>query len=65
MTLIFTLQNDQLRRTVQDTEGNVVWESEWEKYCPIYGEKIMDDYEIQMKEFSSFEITEVQRNVVE
>ena len=63
MKLIFTLDNNFLKREVVDLDGNVIWESGNEPYCEIYGSVIIDEYETQMMSTPYYNIIEVIKNI--
>ena len=63
MKLIFTKNGDTYSRTITDLQGNVIWEISGEIYCPIYGDQIFEDWELQMKQLPFWNIVQVEKNI--
>ena len=59
MKLEFHIQEDRYKRIIKTPEGEIDFESNWEIYCPIYGDQIFIDFENQMKML--WDITEVEK----
>ena len=49
MKLEFHIKEDKYKRIIKTSEGEIDFESNWEIYCPIYGDQIFIDFENQMK----------------
>jgi hypothetical protein len=59
MKLIFKIEENKYKRIVHDVDGTILFESNWELYCPTYGDQIFIDFENQMKNL--WDITEVEK----
>jgi hypothetical protein len=59
MKLEFHIKEDKYMRIIKTSEGEIDFESNWEIYCPIYGDQIFIDFENQMGDI--WDIIEVEK----
>jgi len=63
MKLVFTLTGNTLTRVVEDLDGNIIWSNGGEYYDDTMPYSLLNDYEIQMKQMSFWNIVEVVKNI--
>jgi len=62
MKLVFSISGNTLTRVVEDLDGNIIWSNGGEYYDDTMPSSLLNDYEIQMKQMSFWNIVEVVKN---
>jgi len=63
MKLVFSISGNTLTRVVEDLDGNIIWSNGGEYYDDTMPSSLLNDYEIQMKQMSFWNIVEVVKNI--